>query len=218
MSKTCILIIGNHRSGTSVLTGCLHLCDIDLGINRDLSKNQHNEKGFFENLSILSFNEKVLLTINSSWKDINPVMTTQDHKILQFTEELCDIIKREYTEPIFMIKDPRIIFLYPVYINALQRMNISFKIIYADRNFNEICKSLEKVHRLRYEHSYALCEKYKSRGHHFMEQYPNYISSYNDLLSDPIKEITNVLSFLDIPINIESEKIINFVDQKLKHF
>lgn len=219
--KVCVLVIGNHRSGTSALSGCLNMCGLDVGKNKDPGRNKFNEKGFFENLSILHFNDKVLKAIGSSWKDAKPFNATQEKQMMTFVDELADIITREYTTDRFLIKDPRIIFLYPLYLAALNKLKIYIKIIYSHREFSEIVKSLKRAQRLEPSHALKLCQKHLERGREMMDKVQSFTVHYQELLEDPVAlldKIDRYLEVVDLASQINIEKIKEFIDPKLKHF
>ena len=67
MNKTLILILGFHRTGTSVLGNYLNNCGIDYGLSKDLTKNIHNRYGYYENNMILKFNQRCLRSLKLSW-------------------------------------------------------------------------------------------------------------------------------------------------------
>lgn len=219
--QVVVLVIGNHRSGTSALTGCLKQKGINLGTNEAMVKNKYNMKGYFENLTILHFNEKVLKSIGSSWKDYRPITKKQLNLMLNFVDELMEIIRKEYFDHfLFAIKDPRIIFLYPLYYEALDRLKIKIKVIYIDRPFEQICSSLKRVQKLPIEQGRLLCQKYKLRGQDMMSKIESLNVYFDELMNDPINVMKKVDQYLDIGlIKDNGHRVIeSFIDPKLRNF
>ena len=72
MGRSCVLIIGMHRSGTSALAGMLHRCGL-ISMGRTLLEAAFdNPKGFFESKKITDFNNQVLLpNLNRNWMSIS---------------------------------------------------------------------------------------------------------------------------------------------------
>ena len=65
-----VIVLGMHRSGTSLLAGSLQLAGLELGIVS--LKDKHNARGSRENAGIVSFHDAVLEARGFSWK--NPPM------------------------------------------------------------------------------------------------------------------------------------------------
>ena len=65
--KRCIVVLGVHRSGTSLMAGLLNIFGGYLGGNL-LSSKDDNVRGFFEHAGLLEVNEVVLEELNSSWR------------------------------------------------------------------------------------------------------------------------------------------------------
>ena len=66
MSKV-IAILGMHRSGTSMLTGCLEEAGLVLG-EVETKYNEHNEKGQKEEIFLMELHEAVLQSNGGSWQ------------------------------------------------------------------------------------------------------------------------------------------------------
>ena len=59
-----ILVVGMHRSGTSLFTHILSKCDVSIGENL-IGSGLGNEDGHFENLELVNFHEELLLNRNN---------------------------------------------------------------------------------------------------------------------------------------------------------
>ena len=70
-----ILVLGMHRSGTSVTIRGVHALGADLGDNLMKPVADDNEKGFWEDLDFNRINERVLAKANSSWHYLYPLDT-----------------------------------------------------------------------------------------------------------------------------------------------
>ena len=66
--KTCIVVLGMHRSGTSAITGALE--KIGVTLPQELWPAQgDNPKGFFEGRKVIEINEKFLAKNGSNYDD-----------------------------------------------------------------------------------------------------------------------------------------------------
>lgn len=69
MSETCFLVIGMHRSGTSLLASLLEGLGIDLG--DDLyPADRHNPAGYFEDRTCMEIQERMLLELRCPWHSV----------------------------------------------------------------------------------------------------------------------------------------------------
>ncbi|MDA9983054.1 sulfotransferase [Gammaproteobacteria bacterium] len=105
--KPPIIVLGMHRSGTSLLTGCLEAAGLFLGTVNNAAP--FNKKGNKENESIRELHDSILMRHGFDWK-------TPPDKALTWTElekrQLLNILKpyNDITRP-WGFKDPRIIWL-----------------------------------------------------------------------------------------------------------
>lgn len=60
-----VMVVGMHRSGTSVLAGSLQQAGLDLG--RCSTWNKYNQKGNRENLAIVAFHDRLLARQGCAW-------------------------------------------------------------------------------------------------------------------------------------------------------
>ena len=65
--KKLIVVLGMHRSGTSVTAKSLQVLGVDLGDNLMPAIRNNNEAGFWEDVDINNFNIKLLDKIGSDW-------------------------------------------------------------------------------------------------------------------------------------------------------
>lgn len=217
-TQTGLIIVGNHRSGTSALTGCLNNCGLFLGKNLVNFPLNLNPKGYFENKFILKFNRSTLSKIGSIWYDPKQITEDQEKKMLEYVPKLKNILKSEYNDYDFVIKDPRIIFLYPIYVKAFRDLNINMKLVYINRDFGEISKSLTRAHPEKKINYPKLCLKYKNRGQLFLSEISSIIVQFNDLMKDPVSVIEDINQTLDLELVINRKWIQDFIDPNLRNF
>ena len=62
-----IIILGMHRSGTSLVAGMLHKMGVSMG-SSFLSSDKFNPLGYFEDLDFLGINKGILENAGGSWK------------------------------------------------------------------------------------------------------------------------------------------------------
>lgn len=137
MKKNVLLILGMHRSGTSLLTNFLHKAGLNIGSNL-LGSGVGNDKGHFEDLDILRFHNAILHRNNNYYllKESNSILnlTAMDHQSSTNILEL----KLEKSNH-FVFKDPRTCLFLDLWTKK-KEYNFHFIVIY--RHFDFVCDSL----------------------------------------------------------------------------
>lgn len=219
IKQTCILVPGMHRSGTSALTGILSLLDVYLG--KDLMPgNFANKKGYFENNTLFKINESVLSQINSSWDDVffdetKPERIKESDKLKTFF-----VNEFQYAR-IFAVKDPRLVYLFPLYEKILQELKINIKIILPYRNPVEVANSLNRRDNMPMEkgmllwvYNFLLAEK-------LTRDYDRIFVNFDELITNTSEVISQISSKLSIPLGEKykqnQRQIDEFLEPGLKH-
>ena len=125
--RKAIVVLGPHRSGTSVVSRSLLTAGLDLG-QHVLAANSDNPKGFFENSAIIEFNDRLLKHLGLCWDYLGNVDITQ---LPQFDPEPWQTEAREILVSEFIregdivLKDPRLCLLAPFWDQALRQQGFS---------------------------------------------------------------------------------------------
>ena len=191
----CVLVLAAPRSGSSFLTNVVKELGYSTGKNETQIKDSFNERGYFENSSILKFNEKVLRIVGSSIFTSKDLSAQQELNSLEHKEELTRIISHEYTSK-FVIKDPRIIVLRKLYNTVFKELNISVKTVALFRKAESCAVSLSRLSG-RPENDTILCVKYY---HNYLNKLSKSNSLLNINLEDIVKspdQLKQLASFLD---------------------
>jgi len=145
INNQIVIVLGSHRSGTSVTTRLVSYLGFNLGENL-MEPNNDNPKGYFEDIDIYNFNEKILKLIKRSWYDSDHI----DSKLLinltkkNIFNEAVTLIKKKinHQKPI-IIKDPRITILLPFWAKVFKKLNLNIKYVCSIRNPLDISLSLK---------------------------------------------------------------------------
>lgn len=218
--RKCVIIAGMHRSGTSAMSAVLK--DIGLFNNGILCESPDNPKGFFEWQKGVSINEQILKAVKSSWDDENPLApdTFNRNRIKKYKNKISRAIREDFPDQnYFVIKDPRISLLIPLYTESLTELGIEPLFIIMERNEEEIYLSLHKRNKFSRQKSQALCKKYKNSIRQYVSYYQNATIQFNDLVQSPVETVQGVVNSLKLPCDINEKKsvILDSVDPGLKH-
>eukprot|EP00027_Filamoeba_sp_ATCC50430_P014677 CAMPEP_0168578456 /NCGR_PEP_ID=MMETSP0413-20121227/21341_1 /TAXON_ID=136452 /ORGANISM="Filamoeba nolandi, Strain NC-AS-23-1" /LENGTH=289 /DNA_ID=CAMNT_0008612301 /DNA_START=128 /DNA_END=997 /DNA_ORIENTATION=- len=157
-----IIVLGMHRSGTSVVAEMLQAMGIYVGSKEELIPPANdNPNGFFERYDIVKTNFLLLKYFGSNWHSNlnawNPQAFTANTTANEDFKQRFRIILSKLSEHApFLVKDPRFCLTLPVWKQVLQR---SF-VVFVYRHPVEVARSLEKRNGFSLEYGLALWEFY----------------------------------------------------------
>src|SRR5262245_55365071 len=114
-SRRAIVVLGMHRSGTSIATRCV--AELGASLPKSLMQSdEDNPDGYWESTALMSYHDRVLADLSRRWDTVTP--TPHDWwcntEADAWTAELADLIVSEFGDvPLFVVKDPRICLLFP---------------------------------------------------------------------------------------------------------
>ncbi len=224
MSKrqTCILVLGMHRSGTSAITGLLHLLGVNLGTDLLLPR-VDNPKGFFENNKIWQFNQKLLEIIGTDWDDLFLYERSQSLSIFieHYQDDVIELLDEEFSDTsIFAIKDPRLCVLFPLWKAALDKKGVHTVCVFPFRYPVEVARSLAKRNSFSIKKGLLLWAKYTLIAEKESRGCDRLFLEFKDLFSN-IKEVVSLLSRelnVTFPNSYENvkEQLVTFLERDIK--
>jgi hypothetical protein len=142
--RTCIVVLGMHRSGTSALTRVLGILGATLP-RHVMSPGLGNEPGHWEPEKLVDFHDEVLSELDSAWHDwaaLNVLRLTVQRRE-EIKTRIAQIVNDEYgSAALMVVKDPRICRFAPLFLEALTDAGIMPECILVFRNPLEVAKSL----------------------------------------------------------------------------
>ncbi|NBW85844.1 MAG: glycosyltransferase, partial [Planctomycetia bacterium] len=142
--RVCLLVIGMHRSGTSVLTRVLSLLGASLP-KRILGADRDNQAGHWEPERLIPVHDALLADAGSCWQDWRPFVAEAlpPGRLAHHAAELRRVIAEEYGDAtLFVLKDPRVCRLVPLYLNVLREMGVAVRPVIVFRHPLEVAASL----------------------------------------------------------------------------
>ncbi len=211
--KVLVVVLGMHRSGTSLVTHILSEAGFFVGEDSDLIKaGKWNQKGYFERWSVLHINDRILDLCGSSW--LHP---PEEKKVFQIEldQTIRSLLNTYNGHQYAVIKDPRLCLTFPVWKRVFEK---NIKIILITRHPDAAASSLMKRFGLSKQKCLSLGKVYNERAYRYTKDYFRFRINYEDLLTEKRKFILNRLSsFLEIEIDLDkiAERI---VDTSLQHY
>jgi hypothetical protein len=186
-ARRAILILGMHRSGTSVVTRTLGLRGATLPLHV-IPPGFDNETGFWEPLEIVRIHDQILQSAGSSWDDaaaFSEAWFTSD-VAQSFKAQLIDALIRDFPDapPLFALKDPRLCLLVPLWLSILHQLEIEPLFVIPVRNPLEIAASLRQRNSIQEEHSLLLWTRHFLAAERTTRDYKRSFIGYDNLLRD----------------------------------
>jgi hypothetical protein len=163
----CIVILGMHRSATSLVAKGLAAAGVHMG-DVYLPHDSGNPEGYYEDIDFLNLNKSILIEAKSSWR--NPPTEKQilelryNLPIMNRVEKL--VQKKQSHKRLWGWKEPRTVLTIPLYKPFLEEP------IYVAcyRNPEEVAKSLQKRNGMDIAEGIALADMYNTRIKNFLER------------------------------------------------
>ncbi|MEZ5714397.1 MAG: hypothetical protein R3D85_04015 [Paracoccaceae bacterium] len=222
--RTCVLVLGMHRSGTSMLAGilgrlgCAHAAHL-------MPANFANELGYFESAEISKLNDEILKSAGSAWNDWQPVHPGWYESAVAsgFHDRALEVLDEEYgSAPLIVLKDPRICRLMPFWRGVFEAKGIAPKVIHIMRNPLEVAASLAKRDGLEPDYSHLLWLRHALEAEAESRRLPRFFTSFSDVIGNWGGVTEAAGKALNIPWPRLSTRVIaevqEFVSPNLKHF
>ena len=143
--KVAVLVLGMHRSGTSMLGGVLECLGCQ-GPKTMLDVNPANPKGYFESKSVMTLDDDIFTALGSKWSDwmpLNPGWQSSP-RFNEFRDRIARVMEDEYgAASLIYLKDPRICRLLPLWREVLEEIGYRVVCIHTHRNPLDVARSLE---------------------------------------------------------------------------
>ena len=227
-AATCIysklvVVLGMHRSGTSVITKALECVGVELGNNLMEAAIGDNDLGFFEDLEIVDFNDQLLAECNKNWYSSEIIQNYDVENLIRrgYLIRAVEMMRRKLNnKKCFGYKDPRTAKLLPFWSKVYEAANFDTYFILALRNPLNVIRSLQQRDGIECEHAYYLWADYITSSLAFLKNKKFIAIDYDNLLNDPRKVISQISEFLDMQLNLSALNIYEqqIIKKSLRHW
>ncbi len=218
-----IIVLGAHRSGTSMVTRLINMMGAYFGMgDTSIGANSENPKGFWERGDVIAANDAILKHYGCEWDKLDnwqftDAPTKKDLTALQPTlQSLRNIVLEMDANRPWVIKDPRMCITYPFWQPMLELPVI----ICVYRNPQEVARSLKTRNDISLTHGMAFWEYYAVGIVNAIRTAPTIFISHDELLANPMatmqKLYNDLTKHVERGLIMPSEKEINaFIDPSL---
>ena len=194
-----IIVLGMHRSGSSIIGGILHSLGVDMGDDA-FGSTAYNPTGHFEDKLTVKINNQLLNEAGGSWSDPPDRSKIIEHGISQ-VDHIKEITSQRIGDFIGY-KDPRMALTMDLWLPYL----VNPICILCKRDELEIAQSLRTRNGFSIMMGLQIARHYQSEIDGFLERNRNIkvmTVAYRTLCVNPLHEISNIVSFLGIPAGHE---------------
>lgn len=200
---------GMHRSGTSAVARTFALLGFALPKNLYPAA-PDNPSGYWEPLRVVEADEAFLESLGSGYDDVEPL----DEEALlgeagrEHAARIAEILADEYGDaPRFVVKDPRICRLVPVWIDAVRRVGAEPHFVLPLRNPLEVAASLKLRNDFSATKSLLLWLRHVLEAELHTRASRRAFVSYEDLLRDWRAAARKLESDLSLPLLRSSSEV-----------
>lgn len=219
-----VVVLGMHRSGTSVLTRGLQELGVCLG-DDFLGIQPDNPTGYWEDKGIVDLNERLLAAFGLNWESISLIQDTQWEmpEVRALGAEAAAYLQAHFLDyGLWGFKDPRTIRLLPFWRAVLQRLEVDDRYVVAIRNPLAVAASLLKRQSMAPATSHMLSLVYLLPYLHEIAARPFVTVDYDRFVADPGGQLGRVVDGLKIPLRATAAAKIehfsrHFLDPGLRH-
>ncbi len=222
MSRTALLILGMHRSGTSAFTRAASLCGAALPAELLAADAAINEAGFWESPAVTGLNDEILTAIGRRWSDIRALAEGWEALAAPFAPQIDSVLAAQFgNAPLFVVKDPRLCRLWPLWRDAMARAGIRPVAVLAIRHPLEVAASLNRREHMRPGTALLLWLRHLIEAEAATRDIPRLIMHYDELLADGPAALTRIGTALGLtwprPPSLAASALTDFLNRSLRH-
>ena len=180
-----LLVLGMHRSGTSVVSRSLQLCGFDIGV-RVLGASEGNETGHWEDAVAVETHEALLQAFGARWDEpfALPEDWARSDAAAQARVRIAAYLEQRRTCDVWAAKDPRMCLFGELWRQAAGDARIPLAALLVMRHPLEVAHSLSTRDGIGLAKAQLLWLDYMASAVRQVRQMPHAVIGYRDFLAD----------------------------------
>ena len=212
-----VVILGMHRSGTSMLTGLFHLHGAYLG--PVLQAADDNPKGFYEYQGLYQAHDRLFADFRSLWESPFPLPVDWMRYVANQEGFFASVLDDLNAHPFWVLKEPRMCRFFSWWREAFSKRDMDIRVVLALRHPMAVAASLVKRNNFSIELGLLLWLTYVLESERYSRGCKRSLVVYDELLKSPaaVWERAMISLHIDFPKVPSSNELADFVMPSLRH-
>jgi hypothetical protein len=219
-NPTLVVVLGMHRSGTSVATRLMETMGASFGDNL-WPPGPDNPKGFFEDGDVVRLNIELMDAAGVDWQALpSPDFSRIDNEQLDhFEKRALALLQEKCADGMFALKDPRIGRLLPFWQRVFDRFDARMLYVIPFRHPLSVADSLAKRNKIPRGKSHMLWLAHVVPVLRFTEARSRAFLDYDRLMEAPGDELRKLAQTLRLTLDPERQQIFEqeYLEEDLRH-
>lgn len=214
-NNRCALVLGSHRSGTSVLTRSLLAVGVFLGETL-YGPRFDNPKGFFEDQTTNQLDDGFLNGIEKQWNSLLMPESVNTEVISAYQKNLKENVFRRFDGvPLWGLKDPRISRLWRYWLPVFVEAGTEPLFIVANRHPYSVASSLFRRDQMPEAQALAIWAVHQLDAMEALLQHGGLVVDYDLMMERPRHELQRIACFLGVEAQLDPNEVAKFESEFL---
>ena len=213
--KTLVVVLGMHRSGTSVMTKALETLNVSLGTEL-LDAGRGNTKGHWEDLNVLAINERLLNLAGLNWHSVGPLplgLLESDGGQQLIKEAVALVNSRLEQLNCWGFKDPRTARLLEFWLKVFEKSGVTPRFLFAIRNPLDVYQSHHKRDNFFFDKCQHLWLLHSLPNIDLVKDYLTCVVDYAEFIDEPASKLDVIAETLSL--EKDEQAIASFAEEFL---
>lgn len=204
-TRTAVIVLGMHRSGTSSVAGALAQAGAAAPLTL-MPPAEDNPKGFWESSAVAEFNDRLLGLHGSNWHDWRPLGDPAVHMTPDLFADAGRLLAAEFAQAqTIVLKDPRMCRLAPFWNAALAQAGYRVVVISPVRPPSEVAASLVSRNAMSRSHALRLWMRHVLEAERFSRGLPRRVVLWPAFLTEWRADLNGLIAETGLPLTLDAE-------------